>query len=116
MIFLSLRPNFLKSTTVNVNARKTDDDNTGIVYVFEMWIVMNAGAVLHPLRYQANCEQVNWVLLPGGLITQLVEPCTCIAQVRVQITVRAFLAAAIAALKCDDLIHSLEKLFIYSKT
>lgn len=62
MIFLSLRPNFLKSTAVNVNTRKTDDDNTEIFHVFEMRIVMNAGAVLHQLSYQANWEQiVIWV-------------------------------------------------------
>lgn len=62
MIFLSLRPNLLKSTTVNVNTRKTDDDNTEIFHAFEMRIVMNAGAVLHQLSYQANWELiVIWV-------------------------------------------------------
>ena len=78
MIFLSLRLNFLKLTTVNVNTRKTDDDNTEIFHVFEMRIVMNAGAVLHQLSYQASWEQVSWVLLPVGLIAQMVEHCTCI--------------------------------------
>ena len=48
--------------------------------------------------------------LPVGLLAQLVEHCTGIAEGWVRIPVQAFLAAA-AALKCDYQIHSFQSAF-----
>ena len=83
----------LSHTKSNIN-NIDDDDNTRIFRIFEMWIAMNEfdDHVLALLKQRRERPEffINRLIidprndqLPVGLIPQLVENCTCIAEVGV---------------------------------
>ena len=75
---------------------------------FKPWPLQCQCGALQYLYFYGLIIEPRHNQLPVGLVAQLVEHCTTIEEVRVQIPVQAFLAVAYAALKCDDQIHSFQ--------